>query len=745
MIRNLLMSLLVLLSLVARAEPIRLGDLLEQYRKAGHSFLYSTALVDESLNIDWDGEISLTQLRILLAGIDLTLERSDDQWLIVPLEEEQLAVDEIVDEIVERPIDHIVVSASRYELQGEGMSSVHEIGEAQLNDTPSFGGDSLRIVHRLPGAASIGVTAKPNVRGGSDDELLVVFDGVELIEPFHLRDFQSMFSSFHPQTIQSVEFFTGGFPARYGNKLSGVLDIATQDAFAAPGGEVGVSAYTLSGLYFNETEKDRWLVSARRGNLDVVIQSKIGEPKYHDFYGRYTRDIEHGSLKASVFVFDDNLLFQTDESRAKSDVKNRYVWFEWEREPDENHFSRTFFSHGQVDSLREGWTFAEDDTEGTLVDDQSLDITSLKHLHELKLSDSLKIDFGASVTHMSMDYKTRMAVEKDIVAEFLRQPTEVEIDFDKRFSGNAWSVFGTARLQPVARLTAEVGLRYDYQDYGSSRSQLSPRVSFIYEMRDNLDLRFSYGRFHQPQGIHELKTADGEVDFFKPQRSDHFILSAEYRFTDDSRIVTEIFFKNIDDLKPRYTNLFDPYVYVPELEQDRIVIFATEAEARGLEVSYNGGTEKFQWNVNYTYSEVRDRENGRWIDRRWDQTHSLNAFLNWYLGNWTLGVATAWHTGWAATRLPPEYPAGAPFRVSDFRNNDRLRDYATLDFKVAYDQQLEKSTLQYFLEVTNIVSRENKGGLDYEIELEDDTYVLAEVDVQPVFPLVTNIGVIWRF
>ncbi len=745
LIRILLLVVFALTSLCIKAEEVKLGQLLEQYRKAGYTIVYSTALVDESLVIDWDGRFSISGLRQLLEEHDLGLERSDDRWLVVPHEGEQPVLDDVVGEIAEKPIDHIVVSASRYELQGEGLSSRHLIGEGQLNDLPSFAGDTLRVVHRLPGSASLGVTAKPNVRGGSDDELLVLFDGVELIEPFHLRDFQSMFSSFHPQTIQSVEYFTGGFPARYGNKLSGVLDIATQDAFAAPGGEIGISAYTLSGLYFNETEKDRWLVSARRGNLDVIIQSKIGKPKYHDFYSRYTREIKNGSLKASLFIFDDDLLFKTDESRAKSDVKNRYVWFEWEHEPHDRRYARTFLSHGQVDSLREGLTFAEDDTEGFLIDDQSLDITSIRHLHELKLSDTFKIDFGASVSHMSMDYDTRMSVEKDIVAEFLRLPTEVDIDFDRTFTGNAWSLFSTVKLQPMERLTAEFGLRYDYQDYSSSRWQLSPRLSLLFEPNEKLDLRLSYGRFHQPQGIHELKTADGEIDFFKPQQSDHLILAAEYQLSDNSRLVGELFYKKVDDLKPRYTNLFDPYVYVPELEQDRIVVRASEAEARGFELSYTGETETFQWNVNYTYSEVQDMENGRWIDRRWDQTHNLNVFMNWYIGNWTIGVATAWHTGWAATRLPLEYPAGDPFVISDFRNNDRLKEYGTLDFKVVYDQELSNSTLQYFLEVTNIVSRANKGGLDYEIELEDDTYQLAEVDVQPVFPLVTNIGIIWRF
>ncbi|MBT4492433.1 MAG: TonB-dependent receptor, partial [Gammaproteobacteria bacterium] len=641
-------------------------------------------------------------------------------------------------------VDHVVVTASRYELQGDEVRGSHVIGPAELNDNPSFGGDALRIVHRLPGAASIGVTAKPNVRGGSDNELLVMFDGVELIEPFHLRDFQSMFSSFNPQTIESVEFFSGGFPAKYGNKMSGVLDIATQDAFEAPGGELGISAFSLSALYFNETERDQWLLSARRGNLDLVLQSKLGDPRYHDLYGRYSREIKEGRLKASTFVFDDDIVFTDDESSAKSRVKNRYAWFEWERDK-KDRASRTILSFGSIDSRRKGFTFAEEDTEGFLVDDQKLEISSLRHLQEYRINDRFRLDFGGTYRHQSMDYDTQIQVTRDVVSEFLGVETDVDTTFREKFDGNSISLFATAKFQTGDRLTTEIGLRWDRQDYAKSDSQLSPRVALLFNINGQWDLRLSYGRFHQPHAIHELKTTDFETGFFKSQKSEHYILATEYRFSNDTRLVAEAFFKKMEDLKPRYVNLFDPYVYLPELQQDRITIYADKAEAKGIELSYTGGGEKFEWNVNYTYSEVQDRDGGRWIDRRWDQTHNLNVFLNWYLGNWTVGAAMAWHTGWATTELPQTLPAAQSLEIPAYRNNSKLKDYGSLDFKVSYDQELSGSSLQYFLEVTNVVSRANKGGVDYEITAGDDVYFLEEFDVQPVFPLVTNLGVIWRF
>ena len=64
------------------------------------------------------------------------------------------------------------------------------------------------------------------MRGGRDEELAVYFDGVPLFEPFHYKDVQSLLGLLDPGSISKIDFFSGVFPTRYGNRLSGVLDIA---------------------------------------------------------------------------------------------------------------------------------------------------------------------------------------------------------------------------------------------------------------------------------------------------------------------------------------------------------------------------------------------------------------------------------------------------------------------------------------------------------------------------------------
>ncbi len=272
--------ILALLALPATADEVTLGDLLVLYEREGHAIVYSTGVVDESVTVEVPADLTLAALERLLSPWGLRLKQAaPDQWVVVP--ERGNA---IVKDVPASPgLEAIVVTASRYELEGGNAAAVYRLDAAQIAASPSFGGDSLRVIHRLPGAASLGVSTRPNIRGGDNDELLVVFDGLELIEPFHMRDFQSMFSSLNPRTIQRVEYFTGGFPARYGNKLSGVLDIAAEEQFEKAGGELGLSNYWASALLFSEWGEVQGVMSARRGNVDLaldVVNPDVGAPRF---------------------------------------------------------------------------------------------------------------------------------------------------------------------------------------------------------------------------------------------------------------------------------------------------------------------------------------------------------------------------------------------------------------------------------------------------------------------------------
>ena len=84
-------------------------------------------------------------------------------------------------------------------------------------------------------------------------------------------------------------------------------------------------------------------------------------------------------------------------------------------------------------------------------------------------------------------------------------------------------------------------------------------------------------------------------------------------------------------------------------------------------------------------------------------------------------------------------------QISSIRSNERLGDFFTLDCRIAYEFQLSNTTLMAFVEVTNILNKTNEGGIEYEFDEEDDELMLEEVALEPVFPLMGSVGVVWRF
>eukprot|EP00752_Nemacystus_decipiens_P017193 g15402.t1 len=98
-------------------------------------------------------------------------------------------------------LEELVVVSSRYAIH-DRRTYAQSIDLELLESVPRLGEDPIRIANHLPGMATIGVSAKPHIRGGAQDELLVMFNNLELLEPFHLRDFKSVFSTFNPNVIQ---------------------------------------------------------------------------------------------------------------------------------------------------------------------------------------------------------------------------------------------------------------------------------------------------------------------------------------------------------------------------------------------------------------------------------------------------------------------------------------------------------------------------------------------------------------
>jgi outer membrane receptor protein involved in Fe transport len=274
----------------------------------------------------------------------------------------------------------------------------------------------------------------------------------------------------------------------------------------------------------------------------------------------------------------------------------------------------------------------------------------------------------------------------------------------------------------------------------------SPRVGLVWRPTERVALRGSWGRYAQSQSIQELQIADGIVDYQPAQRSDHTLLGFSYLPRPDLEIELDLYEKRYSDLRPRYENLLNSFVLLPELKPDRIRIAADRARARGAELTLRGRTADaaVDWWATYSWSKAEDVIGARAEPRSWDQQHAAGLGLGWHDERWQLDAALSWHTGWPTTGIELAQLEPIAIAEADERNSSRLGSYFTLDLRAARHFVLERSLLTVYLEVTNATNRRNDCCVEYEFNEEEGEPDL-ELETTPYLTVIPNLGLVWEF
>jgi outer membrane receptor protein involved in Fe transport len=318
-----------------------------------------------------------------------------------------------------------------------------------------------------------------------------------------------------------------------------------------------------------------------------------------------------------------------------------------------------------------------------------------------------------------------------------------------RANGDQYSVYANLRIEPLTNLTLDAGLRWDRETLSADGDdQFSPRLSLMYPIGARTRLHASWGRFFQTQAVSELQISDGETQFHSPQRADHLVASIEHSYPGgiDARI--EAYRKDYRHVRPRYENLLNAFVLLPELKPDRIRVAPDRAHARGVEVMLRRNDGRpLTWWLSYTWSSVEDEFGGTTQRRSWDQAHLFTGGIAWRNDRWELTLAGTYHTGWPTTAIELVETGPIPLISTGPRNAQRLGNYRTIDARVARRFPMESAgVLTVFLEVNNLLNWRNDCCTEYEVEDEDEEEG-PELDVQTLhyLPTVPTLGFTWRF
>lgn len=735
-----------------------LGTALQTLERPGLSIIYSSALVPPSLKVTVTPQAhEPTELaREILAPHSLGLHAvAPGLYAVVrvniPQQTEPLvATPSRLTRPPARdpdppPMSDVVVEGTRETGEGPDVATAQLLDRAQISAQPGLRDDAFRSAARVPGITMNGLSAAPHVRGGGEDEVLALLDGFPIRQPYHLSGYQSVFSVIDPQLLSSMEVFTGGFPARFGGRMSGVFDMRLPDRYGASTRGLGMSFFNASARgsdVIAGADGWDWLGMGRVGTLGLVLDAlapRVAEPSYGDFVGRL-RWLSSADSEIALYVLGarDSLDIdnQSRTEHARLDSRSLYTWLRGERHWDDGSQLTVWLGNTSLTSSRVGEANDPLISMGRLYDarDTSIWDVRARYATPIGLTQELQIGGEWSAGSASYDYDSHVEFTPAVAAlfdkpltlsnRFLAHPHVQQLHF---FASHRWDVTPTVTTEMGFRVERDSGFGLD------PATMLDPRLAVKWAFRPDTQLRVQWGRFHQSDEVSELRVQDGMTAFDRPQRSDHFILGLDHQLANGIALRAEAFSKRQLDPRVRFENLFDRLAILPELEPDHVRVAPDSSALRGVELSAERRGHPFSWWASYTWAEALDDIDAVEVPRSWDQRNAVTLGTSYQRGRWDAALVGTAHSGWPITDLVAT-PDGVQLGA---RSGDRVRTYFSVDMRVRYHWFLERSDLAVAFELSNALDRNNSCCRELTARSNPDgttSFGTRQVDALPLIP-----------
>lgn len=735
----------------------------EYLRTLGHRIIYSSDLVRDDVVIRGEPEIGdpVDALKTILAPHGLTLIDGPADSLLITKAASEAGSTAPVGAKQEPVIEEIVVTSSLHRLQYMQPGERTHLQRELATRIPTTGDEVVRIVQRLPGTANGGISTRTHVRGGAANEVLFLLDGLRLYEPYHLKDFQSVSTIVNSNAIDAIDFYSGGYSVRYGDRMSGVMDLSLRAPEAARETEISLSFFNTSVLSlgrFGDAGQGSWLAAARRGNLDLildVVDPDRGNPDFNDLLLHADYDFgERAQFSVNALVSRDKIALNDQDNgesgRARYD--NNVAWLKWNADWTAALSSETILSFSDITDVRSGQLDLPGIVRGNVSDQREFRAVEVRQDWQFAPSPKWMLRFGAGLRDQDAEY--RYASTKEVSAPFdtiLDNEAFVERNVSASPGGAQYAAYLEWRFRPLPGMFVDLGIRWDQQNYTTAEDdkQYSPRLAWMYQVTDKTEVRFSWGTFFQAQEINELQVSDGVDRFFPAQEAEQIVVGISHAMSDEIEFKWSAYQKKYRRLQPRFENLFNRLVLVPELHIDRVLIDPLRGRSRGVEflVSKGNADDSLLWWAGYSWSIAEDRMSGGHVRRSWDQSHSGRAGLAWNSGKWSISAAAAVHTGWPRTDLVDANQNGVAGIVPQVsaRNAANYATFHSLDLRISRSIDVSRGDLDVFLDVTNLYNRSNPCCTEYSLGTNaGGDSVLAATEAYWL-PLVPSLGILWRF
>jgi len=665
----------------------------------------------------------------------------------------------------------VVKSIKKEAVQNRTQMSSIELPVNTIKSLPAFLGeaDVMKAIQLLPGvqAGSEG-SSGIYVRGGGPDQNLILLDGVPVYNVSHLFGF---FSVFNTDALNSVDVMKGGFPARYGGRLSSVIDIRMKEGnkneFHGEGG-IGViaSRLTLEGP-IDKKKKVSYMISGRRTYLDILAQPIIkaqtkGQTSagyfFYDLNGKINFNLgEKDHLYLSGY-FGNDKFYAVDKSKdngpqgqTKNIFKSNLKWGNSTAVARWNHeYSRKLF--GNLTFYYSRYNFdvsAEEKSENASSNERYF----LKYFSGIRdWSARYDIDFIPSPNHFIKigasainHYYKPGATQSKIKSAGFNEDTLVKYQF---ITANELDGYIEDDIRISSRLKANLGIHATgFSVKGEFHTSLQPRASLRFLITPDLSMKASYVKMNQY--IHLLTNSgiglptDLWVPVTKkvpPQQAHQYAWGLAYNHKDKYEVSIEGYYKPMKNLIEYAEGA--SYLNATSNWEDKVEIGKGKSYGAEFFLQKKKGrtTGMLGYTLSWTNRQFDNLNNGKEFPYKYDRRHDLKAaIIHKVSDRFELSADWVFGTGQAIT-LPSEVYIGGngeEIEVFDGRNGYRMRSFHHLDVGMKFMKKKKWGERVWVIGVYNVYNRQNPFFIYRDHDNITNKPVFRQVSLFPIIPSVS--------
>ncbi len=682
-------------------------------------------------------------------------------------------------------LDEVVIAKTKQQVSLKGTEmSTNTLQGTTIKNIPAVLGeaDVIKAITLLPGVSTANETASGfNVRGGSSDQNLILMDEATLFSSSHLFGF---FSIFNPDIVKDLKLYKGGIPARYGGRLSSVLDIRQREGNKKEfHGEGGIGTITSRLLLEGPIQKNKtsFLVAGRTSyvHLFLPLFDISNSASYYDFNLKVNHTInEKNNFYLSSYSGVDNFEL---EGVLSNQYGNRFTNFRWNHVFSSNLFSNTSLIYAdyfyKLDLNVVGFSWKSDIT-----------YLNFKYDFEHYLKDEFKLKYGLNLINYSFNpgsikslsdsnqfiserftekkgLEGALYVEADIdISDKLKISPGLRLSNFLRFGEPNISIY--ENNQPVF-YEQNTNIYKEADPIGEtsiSRNKiwkdfynLEPRIGLAYEINDANAIKASYQRTVQYVHLISNTSTPTPLDiwtpsggFIEPEKSNQWAAGYFRDIADGAfTLSTEMYYKEIENK----INFFDGADIIGNRNIERTLLFG-KGRAYGLEFLLQKNIGKFQGWLAYTFSRSEELIAGRtpneiginnseWFPSNFDKTHDISIIGNYSFNKkWKLNASFNFQTGVPATFASGAYNlASFDIKVPVFgeRNANRLPNFHRFDIAVNYTPKPKNKKWQgeWVFSIYNLYNRKNANSITFERNFETNRNEAIRLSIFGIIPAVS--------